>query len=111
MDIEYAAYVLPAAVERKPGAGDTIPPFPVILITIRSWQTTEWTFAYPIESSVPQSVVHEVACSIADVMEERNSRDSTDREEQLAVASLVDNLRLAIDGALSVVAPQKGGIQ
>lgn len=104
-DVYLSAYVLPAAVERRPGAGDSLPPFPVVLISVRSWRQTEWTFAYPIESAVPRSVIEVVACSIADVRKARDSRDSTDPEEQKAVVQLITQLRLGIDGAIQAVAP------
>jgi hypothetical protein len=104
-DLEYGVYVLPMLMQRDASANANTKPYPIIIITIRSWQRTEWAVAYPLESTVPRLVVEEVASSITTVMTERNSSDCSDPAEQIAFARLIDGIREGINGAIMATPP------
>ncbi len=105
-DLEYAAHVLPMFMEREPNAPPDMKPFPIVAITVRSWQRTEWIVPYAIESIVPPRVLTEVAACISIVMEERKSPRALDEEENAKVATLITDICRGIDAALEATMPQ-----
>ncbi len=102
-DLEYAAFVLPTFIARGGSQPPEDNPVPVVAITIRSWQCTEWVVPYAIQPVVPMLVLAEIADSISTVMMERNSREARDHEEKVAVAKLINGICKGINSALDEV--------